>query len=262
VEVWDKIPPKLLIALAVIGFMYTGAAITYGLYKNTPVEIFGIVKFGERDDALRARLVKALAENETKIAPEVYNAALERAKVAESKSTEPNPQIKSRLFVAENEVGSLKVQIKDRDTKIAALEKELAETSKERAESNRTLEATKKELQLSRKELQEKAVQLDELRKKVEEISLANKKRGVYGFVEQLIALEKLVQGTVDTWNESPYVNSYNEIVTGLKRELPTDAYLQSVNPLSDRPATATVAASLRSSVPRLRVYLEQRYLK
>jgi hypothetical protein len=268
---WERIPPKLLVVLTLIAFVYMGAAITYALYKNTPVEMFfGFVKFGERDDILRARLVKALADNEARIAPEVYNAALERAKVAESKSSEPNPELKSRLVASENEVGKLKVQIKERDTKIAALEKEIGDMSKERAESNRTIEALRKDLQLSQKAFQERGVQIEGLKKTVEEISLANKSKTISSFIQQLSALEKLVNESLNSSNQQAYVNPYNEILAATKKELPSDSYVTIASSLStvrsyfpvDRYSTSEIAVNLKTSIQGLRIHLEQLYSK
>lgn len=244
-DFWNRIPTKFLLTVTLAAFLFLCVLIWYAvIYKNTPVEIFGIVKFGERDDALRARLVKAQTDAETRIAPEVHNAVLAKLKDAESKTS--GPKI---------EASKLKLQVKEREDKIAELDKTLAQTKA-------GLDAARNDLLLSRKHSQELTSQVSELKKQVEETSLINKKKSVRGFVQQLYELEKSVGGSKDPYTAQAYARAYNEILTAVQKELPNDAYVQSTNPLSGLGTTESIEASSKNAFSRLRVYLEERYLK
>lgn len=244
-DLLKRIPTKILIILTLATFLFAATLIAYSvIYQNAPVEIFGIVKFGERADDLRARLLKAQAEAESRISPEVYKALLGKLKAAESRNY--SPKIEAEKFEA---------KIKERDDTISDLRRQLVETKT-------ALENAKSDLQRSAKASQELKSQLIELKQKVEDISLADKRKGILGFVHQLNELEKNVGGSKDAYAAQAHARSYNQILTGIKRELPNDAYLQSANPVSDLGTLDSITSGVKDSFSRLRVYLEQRYLK
>ena|SRR5690242_5731768 len=57
-DLLNKIPTKLLVAIVLVVLLFTCSLVGYAVvFQNTPVEIFGILKFGERADELRQRLV-------------------------------------------------------------------------------------------------------------------------------------------------------------------------------------------------------------
>jgi len=250
-EFWKIIPTKLLIALTLIAFIFIGGLIWYAVvYQNNPVEILGVIKLGERSDELRKQLLKARADIESRVAPETYNAVLSRLKEAESKISHPS-----------NAVDNLKAQLKQREDRINQLSKELAET-------RMALESVKRDLQLSRKDSQELTDQLNQLRlnevnMRLEGVTGISKQKSIEAFSRQLSELAKEASGSVDSAKVSAIAYSYNEILVSLKKELPTDSYIQTaktVNP--EGQYVSSLATVLRTSIPQLRAYLEQRYLK
>jgi hypothetical protein len=138
----------------------------------------------------------------------------------------------------------------------------LAEAKAKSMRQSQELEETKAALATETKES-------NELKKKMEELSLANKNKGIAGFVQQLAELEKLSK-TAD--HQSSYAAdanavralalSYNELLTAIKKELNSDPYVQARNMANTTGDYAPVLSYLRSSIPQLRIYLEQRYLK
>jgi septal ring factor EnvC (AmiA/AmiB activator) len=181
-EFLDKIPTKIVVALVLITFLFTSGLIAYAvIYQNNPVELFGIVKFGEGADDLCKRLVKLQAESELRIAPEVHHAALARLKEAEAKSSLPN-----------TEDSKLKGRLKERDNKIAELTKDLSEAmrtveklTKDLSEARGKVESLSVQLQASRTASAEISRQFKEQTKKMEEIISIERRKIITGYVQQ-----------------------------------------------------------------------------
>jgi chromosome segregation ATPase len=255
----DKIPTKLLIALVLITFLFTGGLIAYAvIYQNNPVELFGIVKFGESADDLRKRLVKLQAESESRIAPEVHHAVLARLKEGEAKSSLPS-----------SEGSKLKGVLKERDNRIAELTKDLAEAMRTvekltegLSETRGKVENLSAQLQASRKTSAERSRQLKEQTEKMEKITSIERRKAIMGYVQQFEVLENSVGRTLNDYTEQSYVKEYNDILRALQKELPNDSYVQNATPLSIFGTRESFESSLKSTSSRMRSYLEQRYLK
>jgi len=277
-EFLKRIPAKhLIFSLLFVLISMTGLIAYAVIFQNTPVEIFGVVKFGERAEELRARLGKLQAESDSKIAPEVHQAALARLKKAESKiAPEVHQAALARLKEAESksslpspESSKLRGQLKERDEKITELTKQLIEAkrsgeilSKDLSEAKGKIEIVNVELQGSQKGFSEISRQFKDQTKKLEEMVSLDKRRTLTGYIRQFEDLEKRSGNTVDDYTELSYVRQFNDVLTALKKELPNDNYIQNVTPLWLTGTRHSFSSSLKSASARIMAYLEQRYLK
>lgn len=276
-DVLEKIPAKILIGIVLFVLVFMTLLITYSVaVQNRPIEIWGI-KIGETDDELRARLRKVQAESDSKVSKEIHQNALNRLKEADSKiAPEVHQAALARLKEAESkaslpspESSKLRSQLKERDDKIGELTKQLTESkrineilAKDLADVKGKIEVVTVELHGSQKNFSEISRQHKDQTKKLEEMVSLEKRNILTGYIRQFEDLEKRSGTTIDDYIELSYVRQFNDVLTALKKELPNDIYIQNVTPLWLTGNRHSFSSSLKSTGARIRVYLEQRYLK
>lgn len=183
-----------------------------------------------------------------------------RVRDTESKASLPSP-----------ETSQLRSQLKERDNRIATLTKELIETTrrvevlnKDLAEAKGKVENVSVELQGSQTKVSEVSRQFKDQSKKLEDITSLDtaRRRTVAGYIQQFEDLEKRSGSSLDDYVEQNYVKQFNEVLTALKKDLPTDNYVQNVQSLWLYGTRESFASNLKSTSARIRLYLDQRYLK
>ncbi len=253
----------VLIALVVIGL---AIFVCYIVYPDRLDRGAGLIRYGinaaawkvvqvTQEEAPKKQDTKAALPNKT-VPVETHNVALVRLKEVESRNSVTN---------ADN--ARLKAQVKERDEKIEELNKAVVESKKAASTEKFSFGESPKE---SMERAAKLAVQVEELKRKVEELTFTNKRKAMAGFVQQLTELEKLSTvadrhtTTLADYNAVMAIaHSYNQLVTGLKKELAqSDPYVQAVNTVDASAQYLPVLAYLRATIPQLRISLEQRYLK
>jgi chromosome segregation ATPase len=245
------------------------------------VEILGAIKFGERADELRERVKKLQAESDSKISQEVHQGVLAELKKVQAESDskfapEEHQRTLARLKDAEAKASQpspdsnrLRGQLKERDDRIAQLEKQLNESNrsveiltKELVDSKGKVEIVTTELRGSQKNLTEASRQIKDQSKKIDEYASTDRHKTLLGYIHQFENLEKRSSWMGNAYVEQNYTKQYNEILRALKKELPNDNYIQSATPLSEYGTSETFSTNLKSASSRLRGYLQQRYLE
>lgn len=237
----EKIPTKWLILFAAAFLLFISVVVGYAvLFQNKSVDFFGLIKVGESLDDLRQQLDKAKAEINSRVPREEYNALIAKLKQTESKSSQGT-----------SDVNVLKVQFKQREDTITQITKEIEETKL-------ALATAKRELQSARDQAQRIAAELDELKKK-QVGSIPQKK--IQAFIQQLVSLEKEAP-SMDGYNQTALVTSYNNMLKSLKKDLPNDTYIQGASELSPSSSWSYLGPALKLFSAQLKNYLEQTYLK
>jgi chromosome segregation ATPase len=198
-----------------------------------------------------------LKETEPKIAPEVHQAVLTRLKQAEAKASQPSP-----------EISKLRSELKERDETIAQLTKELNDATwkaelltKDLSDAKGKTETVTIELRAYQSKLNAISEQLKEQTKKLNEMVSLDRRNTLRGYIRQFEFLEKNSALSSDSYVLRNYVNEYNDILSALKKELPSDNYVQRTTSISSVGTTDSFVSAIKSGAARLKLYLEQRYL-